>query len=355
MKTYQIAVLPGDGIGPEVTAQSVKALEAVSRIFPISFSFAWAEIGASAIEKTGSPYPEKTAELCKNSHAILFGAIGDPKYDHDPNAKVRPEQGLLAMRKDLGLFANLRPVKTWPSLYKASPLKDELLVDVDMIFVRELTGGLYFGEPRGRTENGFKAFDTCEYDRNEIERVTKIAFDLAASRKKKVTLVDKANVLATSRLWREVVAAFAKEHTDIELEFMFVDNAAMQLIRNPRSFDVILTENLFGDILSDEASMLPGSLGMLPSASLGEKIGLFEPIHGSFPQAAGKNIANPFASILSSAMMLKHLGENSAAQSIENAVERCLEKGLTTQDLGGSLTTSEVGEQVVSHLKFQND
>jgi 3-isopropylmalate dehydrogenase len=350
MKTYQIAVLPGDGIGPEVTAQSVKVLESISEKFPISFSFSWGEIGASAIEKTGNPYPKETAEICKNSDAILFGAIGDPKYDNDPNAKVRPEQGLLAMRKDLGLFANLRPVKTWPSLYKSSPLKEELLVDVDMIFVRELTGGLYFGEPRGRTENGFKAFDTCEYDRNEIERVTNIAFDLAANRKKKVTLVDKANVLATSRLWREVVTQIANNHPAIELELMFVDNAAMQLIRNPRSFDVILTENLFGDILSDEASMLPGSMGMLPSASIGNNIGLFEPIHGSFPQAAGKNIANPFASILSTAMMLNHLGEFEAAKLIDQSVEFCLQKNYTTQDLKGQLTTDEVGQRVIENL-----
>lgn len=288
MKHYNIAVLPGDGIGPEVINQSVLALKALEQVSALTFTFTEALVGGIAIEKTGNPYPKETADLCKNSDAILFGAIGDPKYDNDPSAKVRPEQGLLAMRRDLGLFANLRPVKTWPILYPASPLKPELLEGVDLIFVRELTGGIYFGEPRGRTENGFKAFDTCVYDKDEILRVTKIAFELAYKRKKKVLLVDKANVLATSRLWREVVQDYAKNHPEIELDFQFVDNCAMQLIRNPKSFDVILTENMFGDILSDEASMLPGSLGMLPSASIGTSVGLFEPIHGSYPQAADR-------------------------------------------------------------------
>ena len=351
MKIYSIAVLPGDGIGPEVTAQSVKVLESISSKLPIQFKFTEGFVGGIAIDKTGNPYPKETADLCKSADAILFGAIGDPKYDNDPSAKIRPEQGLLAMRKDLGLFANLRPVKTWPILYDASPLKNELLEGVDMLFVRELTGGIYFGEPRGRTENGFKAFDTCVYDKDEVLRVTKIAFDLAYQRKKKVMLVDKANVLATSRLWREVVQEYAKSHPDIELEMQFVDNCAMQIIRNPKSFDVILTENMFGDILSDEASMLPGSMGLLPSASIGSSVGLFEPIHGSYPQAAGKNIANPLASILSASLLLSHLGETEAAQSIEKAVEEVLNKKLTTSDLGGTLNTHQVGDEVVKAIQ----
>lgn len=351
MKNYTIAVLPGDGIGPEVTQQSVLILKALESHFPVQFSFTYADVGGIAIEKTGNPYPEETATICKAADAILFGAIGDPKFDDDPKAKVRPEQGLLAMRKDLGLFTNLRPVKTWPMLYNASPLKNELLEGVDMIFVRELTGGIYFGEPRGRTENGFKAFDTCVYDKNEILRVTKIAFDLAQKRGKKVTLVDKANVLATSRLWREIVQEYAQQFPDVELEMQFVDNCAMQLIRNPKSFDVILTENMFGDILSDEASMLPGSLGMLPSASVGTNVALFEPIHGSYPQAAGKNIANPMASILSVALMLSHLNEIEMAKKIEESVEKTMNQGFVTPDLGGKFTTEEIGKKIIENLK----
>ncbi|TNE72212.1 3-isopropylmalate dehydrogenase [bacterium] len=350
-KTYSIAVLPGDGIGPEVTIQSIQVLLTAAEKFGFQLTFTEGLVGAAAIDVTGNPYPQETAKLCKESDAILFGAIGHPKYDNDPNAKVRPEQGLLAMRRDLGLFANLRPVKTWPALYHASPLKNELLDGVDMVFVRELTGGIYFGEPRGRTENGFKAFDSCVYDKNEIERVSKVAFELAQKRRKKVTMVDKANVLATSRLWRETVTELAKSYPDVELDFMFVDNAAMQLIRNPRFFDVVLTENMFGDILSDEASMLPGSMGMLPSASIGSKVGLFEPIHGSYPQAAGKNIANPFASVLSAAMLLTQLGELEAASAIEQAVETCLAEGLVTEDLGGKLSTAEVGNELIKILK----
>lgn len=351
MKTYSIAVLPGDGIGPEVTHQSVLVLKALSEIYPVQFNFTYADVGGIAIDKSGNPYPEETARICKKADAILFGAIGDPKYDNNPKSKVRPEQGLLALRKDLGLFANLRPVKTWPMLYHASPLKNELLEGVDMIFVRELTGGIYFGEPRGRTENGFKSFDTCVYDKNEILRVTKVAFELAAKRRKKITLVDKANVLATSRLWREVVQDYAAQFPEIELEMQFVDNCAMQIIRNPKAFDVILTENMFGDILSDEASMLPGSLGLLPSASVGTNVALFEPIHGSYPQATGKNIANPMASILSAAMLLTHLGEIEMAQNIEFAVEKTMNENEVTPDLGGNRTTEEVGKKIVEKLK----
>ena len=350
MKTYKIAVLPGDGIGPEVTQQSIKVLNTIAKNYQHEFTYEHGLMGAIAIDETGNPLPDETIKICLSSDAILFGAIGDPKYDNDPSAKVRPEQGLLAMRKDLGLFANLRPVKTWPILYPASPLKAELLEDVDMLFVRELTGGIYFGEPRGRTENGFKAFDSCVYDKDEILRVTKIAFNLASKRKKKVTLVDKANVLATSRLWREVVQDYAKQFPDIELEMQFVDNCAMQIIRNPKAFDVILTENMFGDILSDEASMLPGSLGMLPSASVGKDVALFEPIHGSYPQAAGKNIANPMASILSAALLLTHLGETDLAKKLEEAVDSALENGFLTPDLGGDKSTDEVGTYIVTYL-----
>lgn len=351
MKKYTIAVLEGDGIGPEVTRESIKVLKTISELLDIQFNFQYGLVGGVAIDKTSTPYPNETHQLCLNSDSILFGAIGNPKFDNDPKVKIRPEQGLLKMRNDLGLFANIRPVQTWKSLYSSSPLKNHLLENVDIIFVRELTSGIYFGEPRGRSENNSKAFDTCTYTITEIERVSKIAFDLAFKRKKKLTLVDKANVLATSRLWRETVQNMSVNYPDVNVDYQFVDNAAMQLIRKPSQFDVILTSNLFGDILSDEASMLPGSLGLLPSSSIGQNIGMFEPIHGSYPQVAGKNIANPIASILSSALMLEFLNENKAADLIKTAVENALDNKMTTTDLNGKLSTTEVGDFICHSLK----
>jgi 3-isopropylmalate dehydrogenase len=348
-----VAVLPGDGIGPEIIEQAKKVVHAVCEKFNHTVSFTFGLVGAAAIDRTGSPLPEETLRLCKASDAVLFGAIGDPKYDADPSLKVRPEQGLLAMRKELGLYANIRPVTTFPSLLDKSPLKKDIVQGADIIMVRELTGGIYFGKPQGRSEDGNTAYDSCVYNRFEIERVLKVAFDYAMSRKQKVTVVDKANVLATSRLWRETALTAAKEYSGLEVEFMFVDNAAMQLIQNPRRFDVIVTENMFGDILSDEASVITGSLGLLPSASVGLFTSVFEPIHGSYPQAAGKNIANPLGTILSAAMMfdlafkLKKEGE-----MIRLAVERSIDENIVTEDLSrtNSKSTSEVGDWISSYI-----
>ena len=292
-----IAVIPGDGIGPEVTQQSVKILDAIAQQFGHQFHYDYCLMGADAIDKTGNPLPDETIRACLESDAILFGAIGHPKYDNDPEAKVRPEQGLLKLRKTLGLFANIRPVSSYPSLHYLSPLKNKQLEDVNFIIIRELTGGIYFGKKEVNEEKTW-ALDECTYSREEIERVAHIAFAYAQSRSRKLTLVDKANVLETSRLWRKVVQDIAARYSDVTVDYMFVDNAAMQLIINPRQFDVVLTENMFGDIISDEASVISGSLGLLPSASVGNHSALFEPIHGSYPQAAGKDIANPLGSIL---------------------------------------------------------
>ncbi|MGL6267348.1 MAG: 3-isopropylmalate dehydrogenase, partial [Chitinophagaceae bacterium] len=276
----KIAVILGDGIGPEVTTQAVRILEAIAEKYHHHFQYEFGLMGADAIDKTGSPLPEETIEICKRSNAILFGAIGHPKYDNDPNAKVRPEQGLLQLRKSMGLFANIRPINTYPSLQHLSPLKSQQLEGVDFIIFRELTGGIYFGEKEINEEQTL-ASDKCVYSREEIERITHLAFQYARIRRKKLTLVDKANVLETSRLWRKVVQEITQQYTDVQTEYMFVDNAAMQIIINPKQFDVVLTENMFGDIISDEASVLSGSLGLLPSASVGGNIALFEPIHGS--------------------------------------------------------------------------
>jgi 3-isopropylmalate dehydrogenase len=299
-----IAVLRGDGIGPEIINESIKVLNAIAQKYDHTFIYKEGLIGAAAIDTTGNPFPENTETLCKESDAILFGAIGDPKYDNDPKAKIRPEQGLLRMRKTLGLFANIRPITVYPALFDISPLKNERLENVDFVIVRELTGGIYFGE-KSMDDKRTTAIDTSVYTREEIIRVAKIAFELAQKRKRKVTLVDKANVLETSRLWREVVTEFSKNYLDVELNYMFVDNASMQIIKRPAEFDVMLTENMFGDILSDEASVIAGSIGLLPSASVGEKYSLYEPIHGSFPKAKGQNTANPVGTILSAAMMLR--------------------------------------------------
>ena len=349
-----IAVLPGDGIGPEIISQAVKALDAVAGKYGHTFEYRYADVGACAIDRTGNPYPETTHEICMASDAVLFGAIGDPRYDNDPAAAVRPEQGLLAMRKALGLFANIRPVKPYPSLLSASPLKDGIVRDADFIVVRELTGGMYFGEPRGRSEAGDKAFDTCVYSKDEIERVADVAFAYAARRRGKVTLVDKANVLATSRLWRETVKALhAAKYADIQLDFLFVDNAAMKMVSNPRDFDVILTENMFGDILSDLAGVVNGSIGLIPSASSGAGISLYEPIHGSFPQGAGKNIANPVAAILSAAMMLEDsFGAADEGAAVRRACEAAIAAGACTPDIipGSSYGTRETGDFIARHI-----
>ncbi len=361
---YNIALLPGDGIGPEIVAEAVKVLDAVAKRFGHEFRYTKAVVGGAAIDATGDPYPAVTDEICRNADAILFGAIGDPKYDNDPSAKVRPEQGLLRMRKSLGLFANLRPVQLFDALIDRSPLRREVVEGADFVCVRELTGGIYFGE-RGRSQDGDTAFDTCTYTRPEIERIVRMAFELAMKRRRKLTVVDKANVLETSRLWRETAQEIAKEFPEVAVEYMFVDNAAMQLVTRPAVFDVMVTENMFGDILTDEASVISGSLGMLPSASLGAGNALFEPIHGSYPQAAGKNIANPMATILSAAMMLEHLGLDREGAAVRKAVNDALEAGVVTEDLAdktavaaaalakkdaGVYSTSEVGDYICAKI-----
>ena len=351
---FNIALLAGDGIGPEVTEQACKVLQATGERFGHTFHFSEGLIGAVAIDRTGSPLPEETLELCRRSDAVLFGAIGDPKYDNDPSARVRPEQGLLKMRRELGLYANVRPVKTFPALVDMSPLKRGIAMNTDIIMVRELTGGIYFGRPQGRSEDGNTAYDTCVYSRYEIERVVRLACEYALQRKKRVTVIDKANILATSRLWRETAKRIAMEYSAITMDFMYVDNAAMQLIQHPSSFDVIVTENMFGDILSDEASVISGSMGMMPSASIGTSTSVFEPIHGSYPQAAGKNIANPCGTILSAAMMLDHAFRlNIEAAAITGAVEKSVETGFVTADLDPEhpKPTSEVGTWISDYIR----
>ncbi|MBO6220771.1 MAG: 3-isopropylmalate dehydrogenase [Bacteroidales bacterium] len=345
-----IAKLPGDGIGPEVVEQAVKAVEAVCSRFGHEVVFRFGYMGAAAIDHFGDPYPEETHRLCLDSDAVLFGAVGDPKYDNDPASKVRPEQGLLAIRKRLGLYANLRPVETFKSLACKSPLKTELVDGADFLCVRELTGGMYFGE-KGRRDGGDTAYDTCVYSRFEVERILRLAFGYAVRRRKHLTVVDKANVMETSRLWRAVAQEMEPEFPEVAVDYMFVDNAAMQLIRCPKSFDVIVTENTFGDILTDEASCISGSMGLLASASVGEHTSLFEPIHGSYPQAAGKNIANPVASILSAAMMFEYsFGLMEEGRAIREAVAASIEAGIVTEDLGGNKSTFEVGDWIADKI-----
>jgi 3-isopropylmalate dehydrogenase len=343
----KIVVIEGDGIGPEVTRQAVKVLNAIAEQFGHEFTYQYCLMGADAIDKTGNPLPDETIEACLNSDAVLFGAIGHPKYDNDPTAKVRPEQGLLKLRKSLQLFANIRPVTTYPSLQHLSPLKAQQLEGVDFIIFRELTGGIYFGK-KELSEDGNRAADDCVYTREEIERVAHLAFQYARKRRHKLTLVDKANVLETSRLWRKVVQEVATQYADVKVDFLFVDNAAMQLILNPRQFDVVLTENMFGDIISDEASVISGSLGLLPSASVGTGAALFEPIHGSYPQAAGKDIANPLGSILSAAMLLEHFGLKQEAEVVRLGVEWTLVNSFVTKDIDpvNFYFTSTIGELV---------
>ena len=346
-----IAVIEGDGIGPEVTRQSIRVLDAIAEQFDHEFNYEYCLLGAVAIEKTGTPLPKETIDVCLDSDAILFGAIGHPKYDNDPTAKVRPEQGLLGLRKALQLFANIRPISTYPTLQHLSPLKAKNTEGVDFVIFRELTGGIYFGNKK-TNEDLTEASDECKYTRPEIERIAKLAFQYAQQRKKKLTLVDKANVLETSRLWRKVVQEMTSSYKDVSVDFLFVDNAAMQIILNPKQFDVILTENMFGDIISDEASVISGSLGLLPSASVGNRTALFEPIHGSYPQAAGKDIANPIGSILSAAMLLEHFGLDKEAAMVREAVEWTLSNGFVTKDIDpiNFYFTSTLGELISDYV-----
>jgi len=351
---FRIAVLPGDGIGPEVINQALRLLKVIEQKEGIFFNLEEGLIGAVAIDETGNPLPEETIAMCKRSDAILMGAVGHPKYDMDPKAKVRPEQGLLKIRKSLGLFANIRPIATYEQLNQASPLKDHLVKGVDFVVYRELTGGIYFGD-KGRRKEGTEAYDHCNYTVEEIRRIGEMAFEAARTRRGKLTLVDKANVLETSRLWRETIQEMAKSYPDVELDFLFVDAAAMRIIQNPASFDVVVTENMFGDIITDEASVITGSIGMLPSASVGSSTALFEPIHGSYPEGAGKNIANPFATILSMGMMLGHLNLHEAESMIKEAVNAALEAGIVTSDINpqNNYSTTQVGDWLEEYLKNQ--
>lgn len=345
-----IALLAGDGIGPEIVGEAVKVMDAVAAKYNHTFVYKPALTGACAIDVCGDPYPEETHKICLASDAVLFGAIGDPRFDNDPSAKVRPEQGLLRMRKQLGLFANIRPLVMFDSLIERSPLKAERVKGADCVFVRELTGGIYFGKPQGRSEDGNTAFDSCVYTREEVERILHLAFKMAQGRRKLLTVVDKANVLASSRLWRQIAKEMAPQYADVQVDYMFVDNAAMQIIQRPTYFDVVVTENMFGDILTDEASVISGSLGLLPSASVGAEVALFEPIHGSYPQAAGRNIANPMATILSAAMLLEHKGLLTEGKAVRDAVEKAIAQGVVTEDLGGECSTTQVGDFVAQAI-----
>lgn len=346
----KVAVLPGDGIGPEISAVGVEVLAAVCRKFGHELETSTHLVGAAAIDATGNPFPPETLKGCEEADAVLFSAVGDPKYDNNPAAKVRPEQGLLAMRKQLGLFANVRPVTTFPGLVDKSPLKAEIVEGADFVCIRELTGGMYFGE---KFESDERAYDTCVYTREEIERILRTAFETARRRRRHLTVVDKANVLASSRLWRKVAQEIASEYPDVETDYMYVDNAAMRMIQDPRFFDVMVTENTFGDILTDEGSVISGSMGLLPSASLGSGTPLFEPIHGSWPQAAGKDIANPLAQVLSVAMLLEHFGLQAEGQSVREAVNASIAAGITTPDLNpeSTLGTAAVGAWLVNRIK----
>ncbi len=347
----KIAVLAGDGIGPEISVQGVNVIKAVANKFGHEVSFKSALCGASAIDAVGDPFPEETFEVCKEADAVFFSAVGDPKFDNDPTAKVRPEQGLLAMRKKLGLFANIRPVQTFKCLLHKSPLKDELIDGADFICIRELTGGMYFGE---KFEGEDKAYDTNYYTRPEIERILKVAFEYARKRNKHLTVVDKANVLASSRLWRKVAQEMVPLYPDVKTDFMYVDNASMRMIAEPRFFDVMVTENTFGDILTDEGSCISGSMGLLPSASTGTGTPVFEPIHGSWPQAKGLNIANPLAQILSAAMLFEYFDCKAEGALIREAVNASLDANVRTPEIqvegGAKYGTKEVGEWIVDYI-----
>lgn len=351
MKLY-IAVLAGDGIGPEISEQGVAVMTAVCQKFGHEVTYKQALVGAAAIDAVGDPFPEETYQACKEADAVLFSSVGDPKFDNNPNAKVRPEQGLLAMRKKLGLFANIRPVQTFDCLIHKSPLKDELVRGADFVCIRELTGGMYFGEKK---EGDDYAYDTNAYSRHEVERILKVAYEYAGRRRKHLTVVDKANVLASSRLWRKVAQEMAPQYPDITTDFMYVDNASMRMIQEPTFFDVMVTENTFGDILTDEGSCITGSMGLLPSASTGESTPVFEPIHGSWPQAKGLNIANPLAQILSVAMLFEYFNLMEEGRLIRAAVDASLDSNVRTPEIqvkgGEKYGTKEVGAWIVDWIK----
>lgn len=347
----KIAVLAGDGIGPEISAEGVKVMKAVCSKFGHQVTFTEALCGAAAIDAVGNPFPEETLKACQDADAVLFSAVGDPRFDNNPNAKVRPEQGLLAMRKQLGLFANIRPVQTFDCLIHKSPLKDELVRGADFVCIRELTGGMYFGEKK---EGDDYAYDTNAYSRHEVERILKVAFEYAQRRRKHLTVVDKANVLASSRLWRKVAQEMAPQYPDVQTDYMYVDNASMRMIQDPKFFDVMVTENTFGDILTDEGSCISGSMGLLPSASTGESTPVFEPIHGSWPQAKGLNIANPLAQILSVAMLFEYFNLKEEGALIRRAVDASLEANVRTPEIqvagGEKYGTKEVGQWITDFI-----
>lgn len=353
MKRYDIAIIKGDGVGPEIIDEAIKVLDAIAAEDDFELNYNEYLMGGAAIDVFGEPLPDETLEGCLASDAILFGAIGGNKWDNLPREK-RPEKGLLKLRKELGLYANLRPTKVYDSLVDASTIKSEVLEGVDMLVVRELIGGIYFGTPRGLEKD--RAFNTMVYTRDEVRRIAHVAFDAAMKRDKQVCSIDKANVLEVSQLWRECIEEVAKEYPEVKLSHMYIDNAAMQLIRDPKQFDVIVTGNIFGDIISDEASMISGSIGLLPSASIGGKVGVYEPIHGSAPDIAGQGISNPIATILSAAMMLRYaLNEPQAADKIEKAVARVLKKGYRTKDIASYeakeiCSTSEIGSIIASYV-----
>lgn len=348
----KIAVLAGDGIGPEISEQGVAVMSAVAEKFGHEVGYTSALCGAAAIDAVGDPFPEATFKTCEEADAVLFSAVGDPKFDNNPNAKVRPEQGLLAMRKKLGLFANIRPVQTFDCLVHKSPLKDELVSGADFICIRELTGGMYFGE---KHEGDDMAYDTNKYTRPEVERILKVAYDYAMRRRKHLTVVDKANVLASSRLWRKVAQEMAPNYPEVTTDYMYVDNASMRMIQEPKFFDVMVTENTFGDILTDEGSCITGSMGLLPSASTGESTPVFEPIHGSWPQAKGLNIANPLAQILSVAMLFEYFNLKAEGTLIRQAVDASLDANVRTPEIqvegGQKFGTKEVGAWIVDYIK----
>lgn len=347
-----IAVLPGDGIGPEISVQGVNVLKAVAEKFGHEVKLENALVGAAAIDAVGDPFPEETLDICNRADAVLFSSVGDPKFDNNPNAKVRPEQGLLAMRKKLGLYANIRPVQTFDCLIHKSPLKDELVKGADFICIRELTGGMYFGE---KVEDDDMAYDTNKYTRQEVERILKVAYSYAMRRNKHLTVVDKANVLASSRLWRKVAQEMSVSYPEVKTDYMYVDNASMRMIQEPTFFDVMVTENTFGDILTDEGSCITGSMGLLPSASTGTGTPVFEPIHGSWPQAKGLNIANPLAQILSVAMLFEYFDLLEEGKLIRKAVDASLENNVRTPEIqvagGDKYGTKEVGQWIVDYIK----
>ena len=347
----KIAVLPGDGIGPEIMKQGVAVLNAIAAKCGHEFQYEEALVGACAIEACGDAYPAATHDVCMRADAVLFAAVGDLKYDNDPTLKMRPETGLLAMRKQLGLFANVRPVATFDCLLHKSPLKEELLRGADFVVIRELTGGMYFGE---KYQDNDKAYDTNVYTRPEVERILKVAFEMAMTRRKHLTVVDKANVLASSRLWRQIAKEMESQYPEVTTDYMFIDNASMRVLTEPRFFDVIVTENTFGDILTDETSCITGSMGLQPSSSLGEHTPLFEPVHGSWPQAAGQNLANPLAQILSAAMLLEHFGMDKEGSLIRQAVTASLDANVRTPEIqvegGAKYGTKEVGQWIVDYI-----